>query len=117
MCFVVPQRKGMERDLTSFRARSRLDMGRSEAEKEALVVKEPRVTGCSCRLVPVHSCFSFPVCTVQGNSQAFLPPHVLGTGISEGLKAGIFSLSETTSKPELGGLSSASQGRRSQGFL
>lgn len=82
----------MERDLTSFRARSGLSMGRSEAEKETVMVEEPRVTGRSCRLVPVHPCFSFPVCTVQGNSQAFLLPHVLGTRISEGLQAGILFL-------------------------
>ena len=71
---VVPQRRGGERGLPSFRARSGLGMGRSEAEKVREMVAEPRVSGHAepCKWFWLPPCLSFVMCTTQGNFKGHL---------------------------------------------
>ena len=65
---------GLVRGLTSFRAKSGLRTGRSEAEKVTVMVEEPRVSGCAelCRWFLLPPFLSFPMCTMQGNFEGHL---------------------------------------------
>lgn len=74
--------------LARLRARSGMGTGRSEAGQVTVMVEEPRVTGCSCRWFPAPSLPQFPMCTMQGDFKALLPPHVLESGVREGFQMG-----------------------------
>lgn len=70
-------------DLARLRARSGMGTGRSEAGQVTVMVEEQGL-----QAVPAPSLPQFPMCTMQGDFKALLPPHVLGSGVSEGFQMG-----------------------------